>query len=85
MAKTSASPTKKVAAAKPVKEVKAKKVKDPDAPKRPPSAFIVFSVAKRPQVVAENPGASFGEVGKLLGAMWAKLDERAKEVSLLSN
>ena len=30
-------------------------------------------------VSAENPGISFGEVGKQLGARWAEADEKTKK------
>jgi len=75
---TSAAPATAVATkgGKPKKE---KKAKDPDAPKRPASAYIRFSVAKRPEVVAANPTAKLGDIAKLLGAMWKALsaDEQA--------
>lgn len=38
--------------------------------KRPLSAFIVFCNEKRDQVKKENPNASFGEIGKILGKLW---------------
>ena len=34
----------------------------------------------RPIVTAENPGISFGEVGKQLGAKWAEADDKTKKV-----
>ena len=33
----------------------------------------------RSVVSAENPGISFGEVGKQLGARWAEVDEKTKK------
>lgn len=67
------------APAKGGKPKKEKKAKDPDAPKRPASAYIRFSVAKRPEVVAANPTAKLGDVAKILGTMWKALstDEQA--------
>lgn len=41
-------------------EKPAKKVKDPNAPKRPLSAYMYFSSAQRATVKEENPEASFG-------------------------
>jgi hypothetical protein len=58
------------AAGKPKKE---KKAKDPDAPKRPASAYILFSNAKRAEVVKANPAAKLPEVAKILGGMWKAL------------
>ena len=44
-----------------------KKKKDPNAPKKPKSSFMFFSKAKRAEVKAANPDASFGElVSRLL-------------------
>jgi hypothetical protein len=42
------------------------------------SAFIKFSQAKRGEILAANPGAGFGEVGKLLGAAWRALSDAEK-------
>lgn len=55
------------------KAKKEKKAKDPDAPKRPASAYILFSNAKRAEVVKANPGAKLPEVAKVLGGMWKAL------------
>ncbi|KAK2824802.1 hypothetical protein Q7C36_018729 [Tachysurus vachellii] len=51
---------------------KKKKKKDPNAPKRPPSAFFVFCSEHRPTVKGEYPGLSIGDIAKKLAAMWAK-------------
>ncbi|GAM20335.1 hypothetical protein SAMD00019534_035100 [Acytostelium subglobosum LB1] len=56
-----------------------KKKKDPNAPRRNLTAFIFFSKEKRPQVKAENPEATFGKIGSLLGKLWEKLDAEGKE------
>lgn len=42
------------------------------------SAFIKFSQAKRAEILAANPGAGFGEIGKLLGAAWRGLSDAEK-------
>eukprot|EP00741_Cyanophora_paradoxa_P014087 tig00020734_g13598.t1 len=39
--------------------------KDPNAPKRPSTAYAFFSTDKRDSIKAENPGASFRDLGKL--------------------
>ncbi|XP_059208168.1 high mobility group-T protein-like isoform X2 [Centropristis striata] len=49
---------------------KKKKYKDPNAPKRPPSAFFIFCSEYRPKVKGETPGLSIGDVAKRLGEMW---------------
>ncbi|KAF7666849.1 hypothetical protein LDENG_00092240 [Lucifuga dentata] len=48
-----------------------KKKKDPNAPKRPPSAFFVFCSEHRPKIKEENPGISIGDIAKKLGEKWA--------------
>ncbi|KXS19850.1 high mobility group box, partial [Gonapodya prolifera JEL478] len=53
--------------------------KDPDAPKRPLTAYMLFAQEKRPEVKAANPDATFGEMGKLIGAEWKKLDDSEKK------
>ncbi|KAJ7320232.1 hypothetical protein JRQ81_019743 [Phrynocephalus forsythii] len=47
-----------------------KKFKDPNAPKRPPSAFFLFCSEYRPKIKGESPGLSIGDVAKKLGEMW---------------
>ncbi|EGF79601.1 hypothetical protein BATDEDRAFT_89692 [Batrachochytrium dendrobatidis JAM81] len=59
---------------------KKKSRKDPDAPKRPLSAFMIFSKENRPRIREENPDASFGDLGKLLGAAWRELNDKDKQV-----
>ncbi|GLC44998.1 hypothetical protein PLESTF_000819700 [Pleodorina starrii] len=60
------------------KAKKEKKVKDPNAPKKNLTAFMFFSNANRDKVKTDNPGVSFGEVGKLLGERWKSLDSDEK-------
>lgn len=48
---------------------KGKRVDD-GQPKRPASAYILYSVEKRPSVVEANPEASFREIGAILGKLW---------------
>ncbi|XP_021965203.1 high mobility group protein B2 [Folsomia candida] len=55
------------------------KTKDPDAPKRPLSAFFLFSGEMRPKIRQENPGLSLGEMGKELGKRWASIDATSKK------
>lgn len=50
-----------------------RKKKDPDAPKRALSAYMFFANENRDIVRAENPGITFGQVGKLLGEKWKAL------------
>merc|ERR1711894_530905 len=67
-------------APKKVKKPKRKKgqKKDKDAPKRAMSAFFLFAQDERPKVKAANASASIGDIGKELGARWAKCPTAAK-------
>jgi len=49
-----------------------KKKKDPNAPKRPPSAFFIFCSDHRPNIKAENPSFGIGDIAKKLGELWSK-------------
>lgn len=62
---------------------KAKVAKDGDKPKKALSPYIIFCSKNREKVKAANPGASFGELGKLLGALWSNLDEKGRAVSCI--
>ncbi|KAJ2706890.1 Non-histone chromosomal protein 6 [Coemansia sp. IMI 203386] len=52
--------------------------KDPNAPKRALSAYMFFSQANRKTVKDDNPEASFGNIGKLLGDMWKGMSDKEK-------
>ena len=39
-----------------------------------------FCKETRPKIVEENPGITFGEVGKKLGEAWKKLSDDEKEL-----
>ncbi|KAB8202878.1 NHP6B like protein [Aspergillus parasiticus SU-1] len=52
-----------------------RKKKDPNAPKRGLSAYMFFANDNREKVREENPGISFGQVGKMLGERWKALTE----------
>eukprot|EP00474_Spongospora_subterranea_P008550 CRZ09008.1 hypothetical protein [Spongospora subterranea] len=58
--------------------LKPKKKRDPNRVKKAPSAFLLFSQAMRPILKEQNPGLSFGDMGRLLGQVWkaASIDER---------
>ncbi|XP_059191177.1 high mobility group protein B2a [Centropristis striata] len=58
--------------------VKGKKKKDPNAPKRPPSAFFVFCSDHRPRIKEENPGISIGDIAKKLGELWSTQTSKDK-------
>ncbi|CCU81896.1 high mobility group protein [Blumeria hordei DH14] len=49
---------------------------DPKAPKRGLSAYMFFANEQRENVRLENPGITFGQVGKMLGERWKALSEK---------
>lgn len=64
---------------KPVKKARAKRQKkDPNAPKRYLSAYMHFANENRDTIRQENPEASFGQIGKLLGQKWNSLSAEEK-------
>ncbi|MCJ1225979.1 Non-histone chromosomal protein 6 [Toensbergia leucococca] len=56
-----------------------KKKKDPNAPKRGLSAYMFFANEQRDNVREENPGITFGQVGKVLGERWKALTGKQRE------
>uniref|UniRef100_A0A8C2HDG1 High mobility group protein B2 n=1 Tax=Cyprinus carpio TaxID=7962 RepID=A0A8C2HDG1_CYPCA len=63
----------------PPKGEKKRRFKDPNAPKRPPSAFFIFCGDYRPKIKGENPGLSIGDIAKKLGEMWNSLSAEVKQ------
>jgi transposase-like protein len=59
-------------------KVNSKPIKDPNAPKKPLSAYFLFSQEERLKVKAENPDYSITEVAKELGKRWATLQPDIK-------
>lgn len=60
-------------------EKKAEKAAKALLPKKPRSAYILFSQATRPAVVKRMPGAAPTEIMRELGAMWGKATAAQKE------
>jgi hypothetical protein len=50
-----------------------KRPKDKNAPKRATSSFMIFANDIRDEVKENNPEASFGEVGRIMGQQWGAL------------
>ncbi|TNN80684.1 High mobility group protein B2 [Liparis tanakae] len=57
---------------------KGKKKKDPNAPKRPPSAFFVFCSDHRARIREEHPGITIGDIAKKLGEFWSTQTSKDK-------
>jgi len=56
-----------------------KALKDPTAPKRPLSPYLMFAAEERAKVVAEMGNLGLGQVGKEMGRRWSVLDTQTKE------
>jgi hypothetical protein len=67
--------------AKKEKVKRAPKPKDPNAPKRPPSAYLIYQNAMREELKAAHPEFSYKEILKEISARWAKIAPEEKEVS----
>ncbi|KAI9473682.1 MAG: high mobility group box domain-containing protein [Benjaminiella poitrasii] len=82
MAKESVKDTKRAAAKVDDDKKKRRGKKDPSAPKRGLSAYMFFSQENRSKVKEENPEATFGQLGKLLGEKWKSMSDDEKKVKL---
>lgn len=60
-----------------------RKDKDPDAPKRPITSYLIFQEAKRKEITAKHPELPYKEVLKLLGIEWKNMSDADKEVCFL--
>ncbi|KXS17017.1 hypothetical protein M427DRAFT_133787 [Gonapodya prolifera JEL478] len=56
-----------------------KRIKDPDAPKHPMSAFLHFLKAVRPAYTKQYRGARIGEISKMISEEWKKLPGEEKD------
>jgi HMG (high mobility group) box len=57
----------------------AKPKKDPNAPKKPLTSFMLFSNEVRSEIKKENPDMSFGELGKKIGELFRALSSEKKQ------
>ncbi|KAJ5683799.1 Non-histone chromosomal protein 6 [Penicillium sp. IBT 18751x] len=72
-------PKEKTTTRKGGKERVQRRKKDPNAPKRGLSAYMFFANDNRDKVREENPGITFGQVGKMLGDKWKALTESERK------
>ncbi|KAK9687157.1 Non-histone chromosomal protein 6 [Basidiobolus ranarum] len=56
-----------------------KKAKDPNAPKKPNTPYLLFCQEQREQIKSDNPDISPQEVTKELGAAWGHITPNRKE------
>lgn len=59
---------------------KRKRARDINAPKQPLTGYVRFLNDRREKIRAENPGLTFSEITKLMGAEWTKLPPSEKQV-----
>jgi transcriptional regulator HMO1 len=80
---TSAAPSnkRKAGALKEPKEKKEKAAKDPNAPKKPATAYLLYQNKVRANVKAENPEFTNKELMGKIGALWSALPDNEKQVS----
>lgn len=71
-------PVTAVAAPQQTHKPSGKPMKDPNAPKKPLSAYFLFSQDERLKVKQEYPDYSITEVAKELGRRWASIDPGVK-------
>lgn len=61
---------------------KARSQKDPNAPKRPMSAFLSYSNSKRAQVKSSNPETGNAEVSRVLAKMWKEAPDEERRIHI---
>ena len=81
LGKSDGSSTKTTAQAAPSTE-KTKRVRDPNEPRRPPSAYLLFTSKARADVTKSEPELKPAEVMSKLAEMWKDLNDSDKQVSL---
>jgi len=55
-------------------------IQDPNAPKRNMSAYFLYSIAARPQVKADNPEATFGEIARTISSQFKALSDKERKI-----
>jgi HMG (high mobility group) box len=60
------------------KTKKPKAKKDPNAPKKPLTSFMLFSNEVRSRIQKQNPSMTFGELGKKIGELFRGLSSAEK-------
>lgn len=60
------------------------KVKDPAAPKRPPSSYLLFQNEVRQEVKAKNPNMPNNELLGMIAKAWSEMTKEQKDVRYIS-
>ena len=61
------------------KSSKVRSLKDPEAPKRAPSSFLLFAQEVHPKILVEMGSIPVGELGRELGRRWGRLEKEVKK------
>jgi len=61
------------------KKKRAKKVKDPNAPKKPANSYLLFTMDIRADIIKKEPELKATEVMKKCAEMWKNIDKEKKE------
>lgn len=69
-----------VAGGKKQRVKKEKKPKDPNAPKRPPSAYLLFQNDVRESIRQANPGMPYKEILSVIANRWKDLSDSQRKV-----
>ena len=56
--------------------------KDPNAPKRPVTAYIIFSTEVRQKLHSDQPEMGFVELMRHIGGLWNNLPAKDKQVDM---
>lgn len=60
---------------------KKRQKKDPNAPKKPMSAYMLWMNANRDRIKEEHPGSTIGDIAKRAGEQWKLVSTDARKVS----
>ena len=67
-----------------IKRRRVKKPRDPDAPKRPPSSYLLFQNEVRQAMKKANPGMANHEILTNISQRWAEMSPEEKEVCAMT-
>ena len=59
-------------------QIKIKKFRDPNEPKKPKTGFQFFCDEFRPEIIKKNPKFKLGDVMKELGKLWGTYNDEKK-------
>jgi hypothetical protein len=66
------------------KKKKVKRVKDPDEPKRPVTAYLSFQNEIRKELKAQHPEISQRDLLQLIGKKWQDMPDEEKQVCIIT-